>query len=531
MTKQQKLRRNSYSADFNAGDDDFILAELDLMRDDHELPPVPLAHFMDDDEIIDSLLTTSDFNVDFEPEKNAGESDARALNDINLTDDFPGFDYVVESLALPKYRDSNSHVRADFDDIPDEDAIDRLLINTGFDANGEPESDTRLIDQLSPVDGVSGFDRFVVEPFEFVEPTAQLLPEIDENPALDSRIRADFDDRPVAKDNGFDGPNEPEDAARQDTRPVDAFAVTTADAASINPAKSSLALEKPERMVAKTAPEVDLNDFQAPTKDESFPLGSEQDAIKKLINDCEIKVKKAAVISYASLGFGLVALLAMIVMGIMFFRAQTKISKLSDLVTILEEDMGGIAGKNTDLLIDNSASSVERLNHTVKGLAESTEPVRSAAATGNKKIAVDVTKQVTVKKASVANLSPKPSSSSADVAKKKLTAPTRVHKTNSKLPSKAAPEKKKPVKKLSAVMRPATWSVNLAAYKDLSSAKMKAAKVLQKGVPVKVIAAAKNSIIGYRLQVGGFKNKAEAIMYSAKIKKSLNLNSVAVAPK
>ena len=526
MTKQQKLRRNSYSADFNAGDDDFILAELDLMRDDHELPPVPLAHFMDDDEIIDSLLTTSDFNVDFEPEKNAGESDARALNDINLTDDFPGFDYVVESLALPKYRDSNSHVRADFDDIPDEDAIDRLLINTGFDANGEPESDTRLIDQLSPVDGVSGFDRFVVEPFEFVEPTAQLLPEIDENPALDSRIRADFDDRPVAKDNGFDGPNEPEDAARQDTRPVDAFAVTTADAASINPAKSSLALEKPERMVAKTAPEVDLNDFQAPTKDESFPLGSEQDAIKKLINDCEIKVKKAAVISYASLGFGLVALLAMIVMGIMFFRAQTKISKLSDLVTILEEDMGGMAGKNADLLIDNSEAPVERLNHT-----ERTEPARSATATGNKKMAVDVSKQVMVKKASVANLSTKPLPSSADASKKKLTMPTRVHKTNSKPPSKAAPEKKKPVKKLSAVTRPATGSVNLAAHKDLSSAKIKAAKVLQKGVPVKMIADAKNSIIEYRLQVGGFKNKAEAIMYSAKIKKSLNLNSVAVAYK
>ena len=56
MTKKQKLRRNSFSADFNAREDDFILADLDVMLDEEEPSPVPLNHFLDDEETIDRLL-------------------------------------------------------------------------------------------------------------------------------------------------------------------------------------------------------------------------------------------------------------------------------------------------------------------------------------------------------------------------------------------------------------------------------------------------------------------------------------------
>jgi hypothetical protein len=33
MIEKQKYRRNSFAADYGAKDDDFILADLDLMRD------------------------------------------------------------------------------------------------------------------------------------------------------------------------------------------------------------------------------------------------------------------------------------------------------------------------------------------------------------------------------------------------------------------------------------------------------------------------------------------------------------------
>jgi cell division protein FtsN len=74
----------------------------------------------------------------------------------------------------------------------------------------------------------------------------------------------------------------------------------------------------------------------------------------------------------------------------------------------------------------------------------------------------------------------------------------------------------------------AGWSVNLTAYEDLGYAKSKAAKYIQKAIPVKVIAVDMNNTTWYRLKVGNFKNKEEATSYATKIKKSLNLNSVSV---
>ena len=58
--------------------------------------------------------------------------------------------------------------------------------------------------------------------------------------------------------------------------------------------------------------------------------------------------------------------------------------------------------------------------------------------------------------------------------------------------------------------------------------KAKPQKLIQKGIPVKVIAVDMNKKTWYQLKVGGFKNKENAALYAAKMKKSLNLNSVSV---
>ena len=544
MTKQQKRKRTGFAADFNVEDDDFILADLDLMRDDEELPPVPLNRFIDDDEIIDSLLIDTGFNANKEKEADDREPDTT----INRADDFSDFDqFVIEPVELRGQDEqppvADIYAAADFDDIPDEDAIDRLLINAGFDANTELEPDdgkpdVRVIDDKSPGDAFSGFDRFVVEPFEFVEQAERhQQTDAEELPVSESPAPADFDALPVADDainslladaglDSYDELKSDDGRVIDEIRPVDELGITTADAVVFNSDKSNFAPEKKNagRLMAQeqrretVKQEPDFGETGAeikpevavenPAITEAYPFGHEQEAIKKLINDCEVKVKKAAVISYASLAFGLVALLAMAVMAAMVFREQTKISKLSDLVTILEEDMGGIAGKNADLVIDNSDISVDRLNYKAGALpARSEEPAQQLAGASKKKITAVAAKPATVNRA------------------------------NDKPPAKRVPEKKKTreaaVKKRSAEKKPtkvhpAAWSVNLAAYKDLSSAKTKAATLVKKGVPVKVVANAKNNTTRYRLRVGGFKNKAEAASYSAKIKKSLNLNSVVV---
>jgi len=72
MTKKQKHRRNSFSADFNAGEDDFILVDLDVVLDKEEPSPVPLNHFLDDEETIDRLLVDTGFDPMMNRKKTTG---------------------------------------------------------------------------------------------------------------------------------------------------------------------------------------------------------------------------------------------------------------------------------------------------------------------------------------------------------------------------------------------------------------------------------------------------------------------------
>ncbi|MCQ8118877.1 SPOR domain-containing protein [Methylomonas rosea] len=82
------------------------------------------------------------------------------------------------------------------------------------------------------------------------------------------------------------------------------------------------------------------------------------------------------------------------------------------------------------------------------------------------------------------------------------------------------PEKKKPVPVEE------NWAVNLIAFKQDWYAKSKAQEFAGKGVPAKVIKTESKGENWYRLFVDGFKTQYEAAAYAAKIKKTLNLDSV-----
>lgn len=403
MTEKQKHRRNSFAADFNAREDDFILADLNVMPDEEEPSPVPLNHFLDDEDVIDRLLVDAGFDVNDEFEEVDGKPNALVIDDISLADEF----------------DVN---------------FDEQNVMTTDTAIFDPEKSKLALEKDG--DGIS-----MVQ---------------EENP----------------------------ETVKQEQTIVE----TTAE----------------------IKPELVLDNSNNPGITELNSLKSEREAIKKLISDYENKVKKAAVISYASLGIGFVALLSTVVMGVIISSAQTKISKLSDLVSILEEDMGSIAGKNSDLAINNSDPSIEQLNQKANGLPEHLEEqTLSSQGISENEMTADVTKPATVNK-------------SLDKLQTKTPVPEK------KKPSEAAVKKVSAEKKGNKTQTAAGWSVNLTAYEDLSYAKTKAIKFIQKGIPVKVIAVNMNNTKWYRLKVGGFKNKEEATSYAAKIKKSLNLNSVSV---
>ncbi|MGJ0516994.1 MAG: SPOR domain-containing protein [Methylomicrobium sp.] len=73
------------------------------------------------------------------------------------------------------------------------------------------------------------------------------------------------------------------------------------------------------------------------------------------------------------------------------------------------------------------------------------------------------------------------------------------------------------------------WSVNLAAFRQIEDARKKAAEFRQKGVSVKVTKVDIKRSTWYRLSVPGFKTKEAASTYSYRLKKLLRLNSIWVA--
>jgi cell division protein FtsN len=210
--------------------------------------------------------------------------------------------------------------------------------------------------------------------------------------------------------------------------------------------------------------------------------------------------------------------------------------------------MSGIVEKNTDMEINNSDSPIEQLNQNVNGLpeyfAELDPPLIRTSVLEKKKQSeasvekvsaekkVELQKHIIEQSQSALELS---KSNTTDVAKKQVTVNKSIDKQKTKTPIL---ENKKPSestdkitsakKKTNNVTSASDWSVNLTAYTQLSDAKRKAAKFIQKGIPVKVVEVDVNNTKWYRLKVGGFKNKENAASYAAKIKKSLNLNTVFV---
>lgn len=94
-------------------------------------------------------------------------------------------------------------------------------------------------------------------------------------------------------------------------------------------------------------------------------------------------------------------------------------------------------------------------------------------------------------------------------------------KTVAAAPAKPAPKKPVVVEE--------NWGVNLVAFKQDWYAKRKADEFAAKGVPAKVSKSDSKGETWYRLSVDGFKSQYEAAAYAAKVKKTLNLDSVWVA--
>ena len=552
--------RNGFDADFNANEDDFVLADLDVMLDEVEPSPVLLKHFLDDEETIDLLLVDSGFNDNADLEEEGG-LDTQKIDDIDFTDDFSGLDqFIIEPInqaeqnpltEADKILVSDIFYSADFDEMPDEeDAIDRLLVDSGFNGKGLLEEGNGKSSALV-VSDIGSTDEFVFEP---VEPAEQnLLAKTDEISAVDIFSMTDFDEMPDEEhafdqlliDAGLDAHDElKEDDDMQGALWIDNISHAKEFAANIEgqntiAADAGIFAQKPSKLAADKEVSnvllIDEGNPEAVSQEKAISeatyqegdfevlknnagisslssVGFEQEVFKNQLNDYQKKLKKAAIITYTSLSFGVVALLSTVVMGVIVSGVQTKVSKLTELVSIFEDDMIGIAEKNTDIEINNSDFSIEQLNQKISGsgLPEQLEKqAQFSSGAAKKRVTAVATKQTDLNKS---------------INSQKI----KTHGLEKTQPSKVTIKKVLTEKKASITQATSDWSVNLTAYEDLSYAKSKAAKFIQKDIPVKVVAVDMNNATWYRLKVGGFKNKKDATSYAAKIKKSLNLYTVFV---
>jgi len=481
ITKRQKLKRNRFAPDFNAREDDIILADLDVMRDNEESAPVPLSHIPNDEETIDRLLINPGVEANNELEECDREADALEIDDIYLADDFSIFDkFSVGSIEKVKQNQqvvtgeflfSDVHFMADFDEITDEeDAIDRLLVNAGFDDNSKLDQ----ADGNADVQGIDDISRANVCGVIFEEQNAMTA-----DASNSDSVECDF-----APDNGTTNILSVKEENLQTTMQEQAMSETTYQ----------------EEVLEIISDDADLKAMSLDT--------SEQKKNKNHVINYENK--KAVIITYASLSFGIVAILSIVVMGVIVSSLQTKVSKLTELVSILEEDMSSIAAKNPDLEINNGDSSIEQLNQKVNDFPEQFEQQTLSPPDISENIKTsDVTKQVSNNK-SLDNLQ----DNSTIIENKK--------------PSEITAKKASAEKKVNNTHSSTGWTVNLTAYEDPIYAKRKAEKFIQKGIPVKVIAVDMNNKTWYRLKVGGFNDKEEATSYAAKIKESLNLSTIFV---
>ena len=595
MAKIQKHRRNGFSADLNSGEDDFNLVDLDVMLDNEESSPVPLSHFLDDDESFNQSLMNIDFDANDKLEEAEIELKGEVIGDIDLLDDFAGSDqFVIEPDEQPEPNNraeaekipfSDTYSKADFGEIPEEeDAIDRLLVNAGFDASDDPEdTDSRssgpMLESINLADGFQDFYGLAGQAEQNRLTNAEKIPvretcssadfdELSDEEGIINRLLVDavYDtqDELEEADEGSDATgNERINRVNDIDENSKGHHAVTSDKRVIDSEGNNLAFDKgptksfydnnenpenlkQEQKIRERAKREDVLRDDLGIKSFSSEI-SGQKAVKnemiendtKIKNIYRIKVRKKNRIKYAALGFGIAALISSVVMGVIVSDLQSKVSKLTDLVSILEEDMSTVAGKNSNMDINNADASIDLLNQKADGLVEHIDelgyPQATAAVQEKKKPEITSKKKgLENKLASQKNV--------IEQSQSLLALPGNTTTVAKKLApfNKSADSNKNSVpvsekKKLSGTTektikaKPASgWAVNLTAYEDQTYAKSKAAKLIQKGIPVKVIAVDMNKKTWYQLKVGGFKNKENAALYAAKIKKSLNLNSVSV---
>jgi hypothetical protein len=270
MTKKHTTRPTNSFADDTEQYEEFILADLDLMRKDWDLAPVSLADVMADHHLVDSENVV--MSIDHDP----------------ITSGTTSFENTANTTI------SNEDVDSD-------------------------KKHTTELEQSNFAIELNTLDQVIVDPINIDTTTSDI------------------------------------------TTPINFSSIETS---SIEP--SPIAKDKPL-----------IDDLSEHISKEPI-LASEQtsDNILAIIAAYENKINRIRLISYAALGLSLSALVAIAFLTILVFNTKTSNAKLTDLVSILQEDVKNLTVKYDGLENSNKDVSIDAINQApIENTIVATKPV------------------------------------------------------------------------------------------------------------------------------------------------------------
>lgn len=533
---------------------------------------------IEDDDAIDRLLMGNTFQAD-EQEKEPDEfADIDALLSSELDDKSKNageidefgddIDDVIASLAINPKQQAEMVVEEvdEFADFADETELVQDIDDVTTPELTALESVADLDEFAEPVKEVTPSSTSSAKSSDEIEGMAEIDEFSDASPAVDHSadfLMADFDissdddiveppvnaasaidefaDDAVAVPAGFSenqaveevgGIEEPEAPAQQPL--VDEFEETL----PVTPAPVAPILEKPvpaidhsSELAALTSQITVLKKQNQVFKQEMTEKAGKEELVKCLneIDSLQTEQKKTKravdavgnqkpVAAYVANGVAVAALLIGSGLGFQGFIAKSQVGELVQIIGKLQEQINNAPAKEAadqemlrkqldELTVANSvtANQVAEISKALKGDGG------SAPASSSVKAGGDVGKQL------------------ADLSNQDMQMGAAIEALQGKVSALekgrlvvAAPkvEKKKPE------VVEENWAVNLIAFKQDWYAKRKAEEFAGKGVPAKVSRTESKGETWYRLSVDGFKSQYEAAGYAAKVKKTLNLDSV-----
>ncbi len=288
----------------------------------------------------------------------------------------------------------------------------------------------------------------------------------------------------------------------------------SAELAELN--KQIMVLKKHIQVVRQEMTEKAGKEELASTLSEIETLHTEQKKTKRAVDALGNKKPIAA---YIAAGLAVTALLIGSGLGFQGFIAKSQVGELTQVIGKLQEQVNAApAGDAADKEMTRKQLDELSVASSVAAtqIAEIKKTLQGDSGTG--KADGDVGKQM-------AELSSQNMQMGAAI--EALENNLKALQKNRALVA-VAPVASKPEKKAPKVVTE-NWAVNLIAFKQDWYAKRKAEEFAAKGVPAQVSKSESKGENWYRLSVDGFKSQYEAAGYAARVKKTLNLDSVWVA--